>query len=97
MADIKLTPLGDKIIVESKKETVTRGGIVLPDTAEEKPQIGTVIAVGPGKVTPSGKKIEMTLKVGNEVLFTKYSPTEFKFNDKEYLIMSESDVLAIVK
>ena len=77
-------------------EEMSTGGIILPDTAQEKPQQGTVIAVGPGKVSESGKEISMNLKKGDKILYGKYSGTEFAFEGTEYLIMRESDILAIL-
>lgn len=94
---MKLTPLGDRVIVKPKApEETTKGGIILPDTAQEKPMEGEVIAVGNGKTDDTGKKIAMELKVGNKVLYGKYSGTEVKLDDQEYLIMRESDVYAVI-
>lgn len=93
----KLVPLGDRVVVRPKqKEEVTKSGIVLPDTAKEKPQEGEVIAVGPGRVLDNGNRLEMELKVGQSVLYAKYAGTEFKVEDEEYLILREPDVLAVV-
>lgn len=93
----KLVPLGDRVVVLPKqKEEVTKSGIVLPDTAKEKPQEGEVIAVGPGRVLDNGTKLPMELKVGQTVLYSKYAGTEFKIDDEEYLILREPDVLAVV-
>jgi chaperonin GroES len=93
----KLTPLGDRVVVRPKqKEEVTKSGIVLPDTAKEKPQEGEVIAVGPGRVLDNGNRLQMELKVGQSVLYAKYAGTEFKLEDEEYLILREADVLAVV-
>ena len=95
---MNLKPLGDRVIVKAKEpEEVTKGGIILPDTAKEKPVEGEVIAVGEGKISDDGKLIKMELKVGDKVLYGKYSGTEVKVNDIEYLIMRESDVYAIIK
>jgi chaperonin GroES len=92
-----LKPLGDRVIVKPKpKEDVTRSGIVLPDTASEKPQEGSVLAVGPGRVLDNGKRIEMEVKSGDSVLFAKYAGTEVKLDGDEYLVIRESDLLAIV-
>ncbi|PCJ59041.1 MAG: co-chaperone GroES [Planctomycetota bacterium] len=92
-----LVPLYDKIIVERvEAAAVSKGGIVLPDSAQEKPKQGKVIAVGKGKVTDSGARGEMVLKKGDEVLFTSYAGTEVQDGDNDYLIMSESDVLAVL-
>ena len=93
----KLVPLGDRVVVLPKqKEEVTKSGIVLPDTAREKPQEGAVIAIGPGRVLDNGTKVPMDLKVGQTVLYAKYAGTEFKIDDDEYLILREPDVLAVV-
>ena len=95
---MKIQPLADRILVRriEEKETV-RGGIIIPDTAKEKPQEGEVIAVGPGKVTDDGKLQPMGVKVGDKVLFGKYSGSEVKLVDEEYLIMREEDVLGILQ
>ena len=91
----KLQPLGDRIVVRPiMREEVTKGGIVLPDTAKEKPQEGEVIAVGPGKLTDDGKRLEMEVKQGDKVIYAKYSGTELKQDDEELLILRDSDVLA---
>jgi len=93
----KLVPLGDRVVVRPKeREEMTKSGILLPDTAKEKPQEGEVIAVGPGRVLDSCQRLEMELKVGQSVLYAKYAGTEFKLEDKEYLILREPDVLAVV-
>ncbi len=98
MADFKIKPLGDRVIVKAKEaEETTKGGIILPDTAKEKPIEGTVIAVGTGKVTEEGKLVAMNVKVGDVVLYGKYSGTEVKIDGDEYLIMRESDIYGIVK
>jgi len=98
MADFKIKPLGDRVIVKAKEaEETTKGGIFLPDTAKEKPIEGTVVAVGAGKVTEEGKLVAMSVKVGDVVLYGKYSGTEIKIDGDEYLIMRESDVYGIVK
>jgi chaperonin GroES len=95
---MNLKPLGDRVIVKAKEpEEVTKGGIILPDTAKEKPVEGEIVAVGEGKIADDGKMIKMELKVGDKVLYGKYSGTEIKVNDIEYLIMRESDVYAIIK
>jgi chaperonin GroES len=94
---IRLQPLDDRIVVKPiKKEEMTKGGIILPDTAKEKPQEGEVIAVGPGKLTDDGTRIEMDIKKGDKVMYAKFSGTEIKLDDEELLIMRESDVLAKV-
>ena len=94
---MKVRPLHDRLIVErvEEKETV-KGGIIIPDTAKEKPQEGKVIAAGNGKVTEDGKKIPLDVKAGDRILFGKYSGSEVKVDDQEYLIMKEEDVLAII-
>lgn len=93
---VKLKPLGDRVVVRpSEKEEVTKSGIVLPDTAKEKPQEGEVIAVGPGKLGEDGKRLPMEVKEGDKVLFAKYAGTEIKLDDQEYLILRDSDILAI--
>ena len=92
-----LRPLGDRVVVKPlSREEVTKSGIVLPDTAKEKPQEGSVIAVGPGRVLDNGQRVAMELKVGDRVLFAKYAGTEFKREDEELLILSEKDILAVV-
>jgi chaperonin GroES len=92
---MNLKPLEDRVIVKAlEAEEKTSGGIIIPDNAKEKPQKGEVIAVGPGKVSDQGKKMETTLKKGDKVLYGKYSGTEVTVDGEEYLIMRESDVLA---
>jgi chaperonin GroES len=94
---VSIKPLGDRIVLEAiEKEEKTASGIVLPDTAKEKPQEGRVIAVGSGR-WENGQKIELEVKLGDRVIFSKYAGTEVKVGDKEYLILRESDVLAIVE
>lgn len=94
---VSLKPLGDRVIVKPKaKEETTRSGIVLPDTASEKPQEGTVLSVGPGRVLDNGKRVEMEVKSGDTVLFAKYAGTEVKLEGEEYLVIRESDLLAII-
>lgn len=89
-------PLGDRVIVEPEAaEEVTKSGIVLPDAAQEKPQAGKVVAVGPGRVSDEGKLIDMTVKEGDVVIYAKYGGTELKVAGAEYLIVRESDILAI--
>jgi len=96
-AKTQLEPLGDRIVVKPiKREETTKGGIILPDTAKEKPQEGEIIAVGPGKLTEDGKRIEMEVKKGDKVMYAKYAGTEIKVDDEELLILRESDVLARV-
>jgi chaperonin GroES len=94
----KIRPLHDRLLVERLEEKeVKKGGIIIPDTAKEKPQEAKVIAVGDGKVTDEGKKIPLDVKAGDKILFGKYSGSEVKIDDKEYLIMREEDVLAILE
>jgi chaperonin GroES len=95
---MKIRPLHDRILVKRVEEQeVRRGGIIIPDTAKEKPQEGKVIAVGNGKVTDDGKKIALDVKTGDRILFGKYSGNEVKIEDEEYVIMREEDVLAILE
>ena len=95
---MKIRPLHDRLLVERLEEKeVKKGGIIIPDTAREKPQEAKVIAVGNGKVTDEGKKIPLDVKAGDKILFGKYSGSEVKIDDKEYLIMREEDVLAILE
>jgi chaperonin GroES len=95
---MKIRPLHDRLLVERLAEKeVKKGGIIIPDTAKEKPQEAKVIAVGIGKVTDEGKKIPLDVKAGDKILFGKYSGSEVKIDEKEYLIMREDDVLAILE
>ena len=95
---MKIRPLHDRLLVERLEEKeVKKGGIIIPDTAKEKPQEGKVIAVGNGKVTDEGKKVPLDVKAGDKILFGKYSGSEVKLDDKEYLILREEDVLAILE
>ncbi len=96
---MNLKPLNDKIIIKPlQEEEKTASGIVLPETADkEKPEQGEVIAVGPGKLTSSGKRLPMSVKKGDKVLFTKYSPDEVKIGDEEYLVIEEDKILAIIE
>ena len=97
MAKINLKPLADRVIVKPMEaEEKTKGGIILPDTAKEKPIEGTIIAVGPGKITEDGKQVKMEVKEGDKVLYGKYSGTEVTVEGEEYLIMRESDIFAII-
>ena len=92
-----LTPLGDRVVVKPMaREEMTSSGIFLPDTAKEKPQRGTIIAVGKGRINEKGDRVEMDVKTGDSVLFAKYAGTEFKLDDDELLILSEKDILAII-
>ena len=95
---MNIKPLGDKVLVEPIEEgaDVKKGGIIIPDTAKEKPMEGKVIAVGTGKLDDSGKKLPFTVKKGDKVLMPKYGGTEVKLSDKEYQIMSESEILAVI-
>jgi chaperonin GroES len=95
---MKIRPLHDRVLVERLEEKeVRKGGIIIPDTAKEKPQEGKVIAAGNGKVSDDGKKIPLDVKTGDKILFGKYSGSEVKLDEKEYLIMREEDVLAILE
>ncbi|MFA5422867.1 MAG: co-chaperone GroES [Phycisphaerae bacterium] len=95
---MKIKPLSDKILVQRlEAETKTAGGIVLPDTAKEKPQRGKVVATGPGRTLEDGSVKKMQVKKGDAVLFTSYAGTEVKIGGKEHLIMTESDVLAVIE
>ncbi|KFD42324.1 molecular chaperone GroES [Peptococcaceae bacterium SCADC1_2_3] len=93
-----IRPLGERVVVKALPgEEVTKGGIVLPDTAKEKPQEGEVIAVGPGRLLDNGTRVTIDLKVGDKVLFSKYAGNEVKLDDVEYLIMRESDILGVIE
>jgi chaperonin GroES len=93
-----LKPLGDRIVIELvESEEKTASGIVLPDSAKEKPQEGKVVAVGTGRVLESGERVALEVSVGNRIIFSKYSGTEVKFQGAEYLILRETDILAIVE
>lgn len=93
---MKIKPLQDRILVERVEEEEKVGGIIIPDTAKEKPQKGTIVAVGPGRKDENGKLIAIELKKGDTVLFNKYAGTEIKVEGKEYLLMREDDVMALV-
>ena len=94
---LKIKPLADRVVVEpDEAEEVSAGGIILPDTAQEKPQQGKVVAVGPGKVSDAGTLIESAVKKGDTVLYGKYSGTEVTIDGREYSIMRESDILAVL-
>jgi len=94
---IGLRPLGDRVVIKPlAREEVTKSGLVLPDTAKEKPQQGEIVAVGPGRVLDSGERVTLDLNAGDRVLFAKYAGTEFKHEDDELLILSEKDVLAVM-
>ncbi len=97
MASVNIKPLEDKILVKANEaETTTASGLVIPDTAKEKPQEGTVIAVGAGRVSESGDRIPVDVQEGDVVIYSKYGGTEIKYNNEEYLILSARDVLAVV-
>jgi chaperonin GroES len=94
----KLRPLGDRVVVQpTPGEETTKSGIVIPDTAKEKPQEGTILAVGPGRVLDDGKREQMDLKQGDKVLYAKYGGTEFKLEGEDLLIISHKDILAVVE
>ncbi len=94
----KLRPLGDRVVIKpTPREEMTKSGIVLPDTAKEKPQEGEIIAAGPGRITDDGSREPMDVKVGDKVLYAKYAGTEFKVDSDELLILSQKDILAIVE
>ena len=93
----KVKPLGDRVLIQPEdRETTTASGLVLPDTAKEKPQEGTVLAVGSGRVNDEGSTIPLEIKEGDKVLYAKYAGTELRLDDEDYLIVSERDVLAII-
>ncbi len=93
----KLTPLGDRVVIKpAGREEMTKSGIVLPDTAKEKPQRGTIIAAGQGRRDDDGKRVPLDVKIGDEVLFAKYAGTEFKLEEEDLLILSEKDILAVL-
>lgn len=95
---MKLKPLGDRVLVKSAEEKeVKRGGIIIPDTAKEKPQEGVIIAVGPGKLDDKGQRVPMNVKAGDKVLYGKYSGSEVKLDDVEYMIMHEEDIYGILE
>ena len=95
---VKLTPLGDRVLVRrSEAEERTAGGIVLPDTAKEKPKQGEVIAVGSGRLTDDGERVALAVKKGDTVLFTSYAGNEVKVDGEEFLLMREEDILAVVR
>ncbi|MCK5084208.1 MAG: co-chaperone GroES [Candidatus Pacebacteria bacterium] len=96
---MKLRPLGNKVILEAvSKEETTKSGIIIPDTVDkEKPEQAKVLAVGPGRANKDGSRVQMDVKVGDTVLFSKYSPTEIKLDGKEYLVVSDEDIMAVVE
>ncbi len=94
----KIHPVADRVVVKPlQKEEMTKSGLIIPDTAKEKPQEGEVIAVGVGKLLDNGKRSEMEVKVGDRVLFAKYGGTEFKYDGEELLVLRESDILAVIE
>ena len=94
---MKIQPLGDRVLVEPiKEDEVNKGGIIIPDTAKEKPQEGKVVAIGTGKLDDDGKKLPFNVKKGDTILMPKYGGTEIKLNDKDYQIMREDDILAVI-
>ena len=94
----KLRPLGDRVVIQPlAREEMTKSGIVLPDTAKEKPQEGEIVAAGPGRLDDDGDREPMDVKVGDKVLYAKYAGTEFKVDDDEFLIVSQKDILAVVE
>jgi chaperonin GroES len=94
----KLRPLGDRVVIKpTAREDMTKSGIVLPDTAKEKPQEGVILSAGPGKIDDNGKREPMDVKVGDKVLYAKYAGTEFKIEGDDLLIVSQKDILAIVE
>jgi chaperonin GroES len=95
---VRLEPLGDRVVVQpASREETTKSGLVIPDTAKEKPQRGSIVAVGAGRKDDDGERIAMDVAVGDTVLFAKYAGTEFKYEDEEYLILSEKDILAKIQ
>jgi chaperonin GroES len=97
LTDVKVTPLGDRVLVRPiEKEEARKSGLIIPETAKEKPQQGTVVSAGKGKTTDEGKVIPMDVKAGDRILYGKYSGTEIKIDDVEYLIMHQDDILGII-
>ncbi len=95
---VKVKPLGDRVLVQPEaEEEQVKGGIIIPDTAKEKPQRGKIVAIGTGKTDDAGKKIALNVKKGDSVLYGKYSGTEVRLDDEDYLIMPEGDILAIIE
>jgi chaperonin GroES len=96
MAGKKLNPIGDRVVVKPEpEEQKTKSGIVLPDSAKEKPQEGTVVAVGTGRILDNGQKVPLDVKIGDKIIYSKYGGTEVKIDNEEYIILSEKDILAI--
>lgn len=97
-SDVKIQPLGDRVVVEREvSESKTAGGIVLPDSAKDKPSRGTIIAIGDGRLLDDGSRAKLQVKVGDHVLFTSYAPEVIKINDEELLLMREEDILAVIE
>ncbi|MBO7238201.1 MAG: co-chaperone GroES [Elusimicrobiaceae bacterium] len=96
MADVKIKPLGDRLIVKPIERETMKGGIIIPDTAKEKPMEGEVLAAGPGKLDDKGNRAPMDVKVGDKVLYGKYSGTEIKLDDETYLIIHQDEILGIL-
>lgn len=96
MADVKIKPLGDRVIVKPIERETMKGGIIIPDTAKEKPMEGEVVAVGPGKLSDKGERSTMEVKKGDRVLYGKYSGTEVKLEDQTYLIIHQDEILGIL-
>jgi len=96
MADVKIKPLGDRVIVKPIERETMKGGIIIPDTAKEKPMEGEVVAVGPGKLSDKGERSTMEVKKGDRVLYGKYSGTEVKLDDQNYLIIHQDEILGIL-
>ena len=96
MADVKIKPLGDRLIVKPIERETMKGGIIIPDTAKEKPMEGEVLAAGPGKLDEKGNRTPMDVKVGDKVLYGKYSGTEIKLDDETYLIIHQDEILGIL-
>lgn len=95
---MNIRPLGDRVVIKPlEREERTKGGIVLPDTAKEKPQEGEVIAVGEGRLLDNGQKVDLSVKLGDKVIYAKYAGTELKRNDADYLVISEKDILAVIE
>ena len=96
--NVNLKPLGDRLVIEPSEDeaSTSPGGIIIPDTAKEKPQQGKVVAAGPGRTTDEGNVIDLTVAVGDEVIYSKYAGTEYSHNGTDYLIVRESDILAVV-
>jgi len=94
---MKINPLADRVLVKRIEEEVKKGGIIIPDTAKEKPQKGEVMAVGPGRLDEKGKRIPMEVKKGDKILFAKYAGSEVRFGEDDYVIMREDDILGVLK